>query len=200
MACTVSAIRNPRDAIRTGLGISLVPEDRQAEGVLNGFSGVANTTLPSLRRFSRLGFVSPRRERAATRELFAQLNIAPTALDKDITELSGGNQQKIIMAKWVMADTGIILLYDPTRGIDVNTKDEIYALARALAAKGKAILWYSTDVDEVLDVCDRCLVMYRGVVRDDVRGERFTKRTILASMLGQSPDRTGTGPALEARA
>jgi ribose transport system ATP-binding protein len=182
-------IRNPRDAIRHGLGISLVPEDRQTEGVLNGFSGVANTTLPSLGRFSRLGFISSRRERAATRRVFEQLNISTTALGQDIAALSGGNQQKIIMAKWVMADADIILLYDPTRGIDVATKDEIYTLVRALAAEGKAVLWYSTDVDEVLDVCDRCLVMYRGAIRDDVRGERFNKRTILTAMFGQPPGR-----------
>jgi ribose transport system ATP-binding protein len=107
--------------------------------------------------------------------------------------LSGGNQQKVVIAKWLMAEPRIILLNDPTRGIDVGTKQELYSLLRRLADQGAAIVFYTTDYDELIGCCDRALVLYNGAIRRELVGAEITERALIASALNISSEETAAG-------
>ena len=186
-------LRSPREAVRQGIGISFIPEDRQAEGILGGLSVLANASLPSLRRFSRMGFICSKNERRVVEKTLASLNIDAATLDLDVADLSGGNQQKIIMAKWMLRDADIMLLYDPTRGIDVMTKADIYEIIRSWSERGKAVLFYSTDIEEILELCDRAVVMHRGAIRANLRGDQLTEQNILQGMFDTAPGQAVKG-------
>jgi ribose transport system ATP-binding protein len=110
-----------------------------------------------------------------------------------VVELSGGNQQKVVIAKWLMAEPRIILLNDPTRGIDVGTKQEIYTLLRRLADEGAAIVFYTTDYDELIGCCDRALVLYNGAIRRELAGAEITERALIASALNISSEEAAAG-------
>ena len=180
-------LRSPRDAIRAGMGISLVPEDRAGEGALLTMPGRANLTLPSLSRFTTLGWVNRRKEANAVRGVLERLRISERALFEPVEAFSGGNQQKIVIGKWLLTDSRVLLLYDPTRGVDVQTKTEIYRLVREFAAEGGSVLLYSTDLDEVVNLCTGVLVSYRGVLSEPITGERLTNASVLSIMLGGRP-------------
>ncbi len=122
-------------------------------------------------------------ETAAIDELIQMLQIKVDDLDAPVAALSGGNQQKVVIAKWLMTNPRIILLNDPTRGIDVGTKQEIYLLLRRLAERGAAILFYSTDYDELIGCCDRVAVFYDGRIVRTLEGEAITERALVASAL-----------------
>ena len=124
--------RSPADAIDPRFGVGLVPEDRKTEGLFLNLDGRENTALPSLRRFTRSGLVERRKEQAAVARALAAVQVAARALWTPVKQLSGGNQQKIILGKWLLTGGRILLLYDPTRGVDVGTKAEIYRLMRSL--------------------------------------------------------------------
>ena len=162
--------RSPRDAIRAGIG--LVPEDRKTEGLFLDLSGGDNAALPSLDHFSRLGLVGVRQQEAAAEAAFGTVQLATRALWSAARTFSGGNQQKIVLAKWLLTGSRILLLYDPTRGIDVGTKTEIYALMRRFVDDGGAILFYSTEIAELVNMCDDVLVLYRGRVVERLSGDR----------------------------
>jgi ribose transport system ATP-binding protein len=179
-------LKSPQHAIRAGLGISLVPEDRKAEGVMLEMSGLSNVTLPSIGRFSRFGFLSTRAERAAALEVMRSLNVRLTALDDDVSALSGGNQQKLAIGKWMLADNRVLLLYDPTRGVDIGTKTEIFSMMRDMAREGRSILFYSTEIEELLGVSNRVIVLYRGRVVAELSGAGCTQSAVLTAMLGSS--------------
>jgi ribose transport system ATP-binding protein len=115
------------------------------------------------------------------------LEIHAAGIDIPAGALSGGNQQKVVIAKWLMAEPRIILLNDPTRGIDVGTKQEIYALLRRLADQGAAIVFYTTDYDELIGCCDRALVLYDGAIRRELAGAEITEQALIASALNISP-------------
>ncbi len=155
-------LRNPRDAIRAGLGIALVPEDRKTEGLLLPMSVKVNLTLPILGRLSRLGLIRRREERGRTRDMIAALSVRPPDVARQVGTLSGGNQQKVLIGRWLLAECGIILLYDVTRGVDVATKHEIYQLVGRLAREGRAILFYSSDAEELAHLAHRVIVMREG--------------------------------------
>jgi ribose transport system ATP-binding protein len=181
------ALRSPRDAVRAGMGISFVPPERKVEGLMLGHSGTFNASLPSLAsRFARLGVIQPRRERAAAREIFARLGVPPRALYEPVSSLSGGNQQKVAIGKWLPLAARILLLYDPMRGVDIGTKAELFSLMRELTAEGRAILFYSTDLEELVNVCDRVLVVYGGRVARELSGDELNLETALASILGSN--------------
>ena len=160
LATGPARIRSPQDAIRAGIG--LVPEDRKTEGLFLDLSGGDNAALPSLDHFSRLGLVGVRQQEAAAEAAFGTVQLATRALWSAARTFSGGNQQKIVLAKWLLTGSRILLLYDPTRGIDVGTKTEIYALMRRFVDDGGAILFYSTEIAELVNMCDDVLVLYRG--------------------------------------
>ena len=179
-------LRGPHDAVAAHIGISLVPEERKTEGLMTAQAGLPNLTLPSLSQFSAGGFVRRRKERAAAGSVLRQVNAVPSALDKPVSSLSGGNQQKIAIGKWLLAGAQIMLMYDPTRGVDVETKAEIFSLMQQLADQGRSILFYSTDVEELVNVADRTIVMYRGSTSRELAGEAATLESIVEAMLGHS--------------
>jgi ribose transport system ATP-binding protein len=197
-------LRSPHDAIHKGLGINLVPEDRKAEGVLLGMSGLANVTLPHLGRFARFGLLNKRAERAEARRVFGAVNVRLSALDADVSSLSGGNQQKLVLGKWMLTGSQILLMYDPTRGVDISTKSEIFAIMRDLVRDGRAIIFYSTDIEELLGVSNRIIVLYRGRVVGELSGAKLTRNAVLSAMLGTTSasngDRQGATPSVEGAA
>jgi ribose transport system ATP-binding protein len=125
------------------------------------------------------------------------LEIHAAGTDIAAGSLSGGNQQKVVIAKWLMAEPRIILLNDPTRGIDVGTKQEIYALLRRLADEGAAIVFYTTDYDELIGCCDRALVLYDGAIRRELVGPEITERALIASALNISSEDVAAGASAQ---
>ena len=135
----------------------------------------------------------PRARDKLVGELMDLLDIHAAGTDIPAGSLSGGNQQKVVIAKWLMAEPRIILLNDPTRGIDVGTKQEIYALLRRLADEGAAIVFYTTDYDELIGCCDRALVLYNGAIRRELAGAEITERALIASALNISSEEAAAG-------
>lgn len=185
-------LASPRDAVAAGVGISLVPEDRKTQGLALKISGRENATMPTISRFSRWGFIDLAKERRETDLAFEKVNVHPRALYKAAGTFSGGNQQKIVLAKWLMADSRVLLLFDPTRGVDVGTKQEMYGLIRRFADSGRAVLFYSTEIPELVGLCDRVLVMYRGRIVAEVMRDALTEGRIGAAMLGAEVQESGS--------
>lgn len=176
-------IRSPRDAIRHGLGIGLVPEDRKTEGLFLSLGILENVTIPTLPKASRFGFIERRRQRQLFEDATRRLRIKLANVNQSVNELSGGNQQKVVLAKWLAAESSILLLYDVTRGVDVGTKHDIYALMAELAASGIAILFYSSETAEVVHMAHRVLVLYEGAVRDELTGTDLTVERVVGASL-----------------
>jgi ABC-type sugar transport system ATPase subunit len=171
-------IRGPRDAIRAG--ICLVPEDRKAQGLILEQSALENFGLPNLPRFSAAGFMQRRRERAAFADYVNRLRIKLTRPEEPVKNLSGGNQQKVVLARWLAAHAEVVLFDEPTRGIDVGAKHEIYLLMNDLTDRGKAILMVSSELPEVLGMADRILVLHEGRVAGEIADvARATQEHIL---------------------
>ena len=173
---TAGPFRNPRQALRAG--ISLVPEDRKRHGLVLAFSILKNLTLPTVAAFSRLGFVSSKREQNAADESVITMAIRPPNTSLEAGGLSGGNQQKIVIGKTLLGSPSVYLFADPTRGIDVGTKYEIYVLMRKLAAEGRGILLMSTDLSETIGVCDRVLVVSDGHIVAELAADRLTEEEV----------------------
>jgi ribose transport system ATP-binding protein len=166
-------INSPRDA--KTVGIALIPEDRKTEGLVLPLSVRENISLASINRFARGGFISTRAETEAVEGAFRALSIHARGADVPVATLSGGNQQKVVIAKWLLTDANLILLNDPTRGIDVGTKQEIYTLLRKLADSGKGVLFYSTDYAELIGCCDRVVMLYEGWIVRELAGDDMTE-------------------------
>ena len=179
--------RGPRQALTGRDGIALVPEDRRGQGLLLAKSLRENLTLAVIPRFSRFGFLSARREKALVDEMVAFLRIKAKTPDQTAGTLSGGNQQKVIFGKMLLTEARVLLLYDPTRGVDVGTKGEIFQLMRDLAAKGYAILFYSSDLPELVHVADRVAVMRNGRVAAVLEGEAISEDGILKAAMFETP-------------
>jgi len=145
---------------------------------------IQNIALTVLSAISRLGFIDRRREGALTDDLVRRLSVKAASLKAEVGTLSGGNQQKVVLAKWLAIGPRIILLADPTRGIDVGTKAEIYVLLRQLAAEGAAIVLYTTDYDELIGLCDRVGIFYGGRVAAELAAEGITERAIMNASFG----------------
>jgi len=160
-------LRSPRDGIRHG--ICLLTEDRKAEGLVLGQSVRENFALPNLPHLTRFGFVQRRQERSALARFVEGLRIKIPHQDVPARNLSGGNQQKLVLAKWLEANSEVVIFDEPTRGIDVASKHEIYLLMNNLAAQGKAILMISSELPEVLGMADRILVMHEGRITGEIR-------------------------------
>ena len=178
-----AAIGSPKAAKHRRVGMALIPEDRKTEGLMLPMSLRDNLTFAAFDRISKAGFVDGGRERKLIDEMVALLAIKAANAEISVGSLSGGNQQKVAIAKWLMNRPRIVLLNDPTRGIDVGTKQEIYQLLRRLADEGAAILLYSTDYDELIGCCDRVLVFYDGRIRSEVAGEAITEKALIAAAL-----------------
>ncbi len=160
-------LRSPRDAIRAGIG--LLTEDRKGQGLVLIQSVRENFGLPNLSQFSRGGFVSRKEERASLGKFVDTLRIKIPHQDELARNLSGGNQQKVVLAKWLQRNCEVIIFDEPTRGIDVGAKYEIYLLINELAMRGKAIIMISSELPEVLGMADRVLVMHEGRITGEIR-------------------------------
>ncbi|WP_062013848.1 sugar ABC transporter ATP-binding protein [Aureimonas sp. AU4] len=167
-----------------GRGIAMLPEDRRAHGVALGLSVRENATLASLGRYSRFGFVDKRRERAAVDGLIRELAIKTPHGEALVRQLSGGNQQKVALAKWLSCQSKIYVLDEPTVAVDVGSKVEIYNLLNRLSAEGAAILMLSSDLLELVGFCDRILVVYRGALVGDYPAAAVDGDMLLAAASG----------------
>jgi ribose transport system ATP-binding protein len=171
-------IRGPRDAIRAG--ICLVTEDRKNQGLILDQSILENFSLPNLPAFSRFGFLRGRQLRQAFADQVRRLGIKVQNARQPANHLSGGNQQKVVLAKWLQANAQVILFDEPTRGIDVGGKHEIYLLMNDLAARGKALLMISSELEEVLGMADRIVVMHEGRITGTITDvAKATQESIL---------------------
>ncbi len=177
------SLKSPWAIVKAGGNIVMIPEDRKSEGLFLTMSILKNISFAALRKLSRGVFINARSETNAVTEMIGRLQIRVGSLHDAIDSLSGGNQQKVVIAKWLLLQSHCILLMDPTRGIDVGTKQEIYALLRSMADQGTAILLYSTDYNELVGLCDRVLVMYRGNIVSSLAGDDITDKNILLSSL-----------------
>jgi len=170
------------EAIRAG--ICLVPEDRKSEGLFLDFSVAENIAAPSLASISRYGFVDRDAEMVLAENARREFSIRAPRLDRAAGELSGGNQQKIVLAKWLATRPSVIILDEPTRGIDVGAKAEVYHLMRRLAAQGAAVLMISSDMEEVIGVSNRVMVMSRGRVSGVLERDQLSEENILRLAVG----------------
>ncbi len=175
--------RSPKQAKSGATSVALIPEDRKTEGLMLPMTVRENLSIAALGSVSKGGVIDRAAEQARIDELMKLLAIKAATIDMPVGALSGGNQQKVVIAKWLMNKPKIILLNDPTRGIDVGTKQEIYALLRKLADAGAAIILYSTDYDELIGCCDRVLVMYDGSVVRTLEGIEINERELIGSAL-----------------
>ncbi len=179
-------IRSPRDAIRKG--ICLLSEDRKAEGLVLGLSARENFGLPNLDRFSDFGLVRHKTERSAFARYIKDLLIKLASPEQRAKTLSGGNQQKVVLAKWLEANSDVIIFDEPTRGIDVGAKYEIYLLMNRLVAQRKAIIMISSELPEVLGMSDRIVVMHEGRISGEIAdAAHATQEQILALAVGLKP-------------
>ena len=183
---------SPAQAKTREIGIALVPEDRKTEGLMLPMSVTDNLAIASLPSLSTGPFVDGGKEKRAVDAAISRLRIRVAAKSDAVSTLSGGNQQKVVIAKWLMTEPRIILLNDPTRGIDVGTKQELYRLVRELADQGAAVLFYSTDYDELIGCCDRVAIMYDGRILRELAGDDLNETNIIASALNIEP---GAGAA-----
>ena len=175
-------IRGPRDAMAAG--IVLLPEDRRQQGTVHTFSVRKNVTLPVLHKF-RMGLSLPLpnrgRERRATLDLIDRLQIKVSDPDAPIAHLSGGNQQKVVLAKWLETGAEVLIFDEPTHGIDVGAKEEVYGLMRDLAASGKGVIFISSEFPELVGTCNRIVVMREGHLVGEFEGAEITESALVAS-------------------
>jgi len=176
------AIRSPSQAI--ALGIAYVPEDRRRHGVILEMSVAANETLATLRLVSSFGFLDFGRERAVAAEFVRKLGVKTASIDTPVGNLSGGNQQKVALARWLAAGPAVLILDEPTQGVDVGAKAEIHRLMGELAGRGHAILMISSELPEVLGMSDRVAVMHGGTVVGTMDRATATQEAILELALG----------------
>ena len=172
-------VRNVRDALSARPPIALVPEDRRNQGLLLSKSVGQNLTLSVLGRISRLGLIDRDGERRLIEDAIERLHIGAAGADQAVRLLSGGNQQKVVIAKLLVTEARILLLYDLTRGVDVATKAQIFELMRELARQGYSMLFYSTDSSELVHVADRVAVMLDGRVNVVLEGDDLTEEEIV---------------------
>jgi ABC-type sugar transport system ATPase subunit len=175
-------LRGARNAMRNGFG--LVPEDRKRAGLVLGLGGRENVSLPFLDRLSRFSWVRTRAERAIARDYFAQLRVRAPDVDFVVAGLSGGNQQKIVLAKWLAAGSRLLILDEPTRGVDVGAKAEIHGIVDRLTEQGSAILLISSELPELLNLSTRILVLRAGRIVGEVGRAEANQEVLLRMMAG----------------
>jgi ribose transport system ATP-binding protein len=175
-------IKTPRHAIN--FDIAFLTEDRKTQGLILNLSLKENICLPSVDRFSRFGIVNAKRESNSAKHFVNELNIKTPSINQKVKFLSGGNQQKVVMSKWLCSQAEIFIFDEPTRGIDVGSKVEIYNLMNELTAAGVAIIMISSELLEILGMSDRILVMHQGKIAAEFSAQEATQEMILHSALG----------------
>ena len=171
-------IKNPRDAVKKG--IALIPEDRKRHGLILSKNIMENATLPMMKSFAHGIVLNRKAQEKATQEQIDALGIKTPGMEQLVRNLSGGNQQKVILGRWLLTEPDVLLLDEPTRGIDVGAKYEIYKLINDLAARGKTVLMVSSEMPELLGVCDRILVMSGGRLAGETNAKTATQEEIMA--------------------
>jgi ribose transport system ATP-binding protein len=183
------SFRSPRQAIDAGIG--LLTEDRKSQGLVLNMMVRENTTMASLSRLVRRGFVDIRAEKEATQNYIRDLQIKTPSTEQKVRNLSGGTQQKVVLSKWLFTQSRILIFDEPTRGIDVGAKAEIYQLMWKLVAQGIAILMISSELPEVLKMCDRILVMHEGEITGELKQAEATQERIMALAMGVGQPASG---------
>jgi rhamnose transport system ATP-binding protein len=170
-------VREPRQML--GLGVAYLPEDRDGQGLVTQFSVADNVTLPIIGRLARRGFLDRGRERELAERMAGDLQVKMSGLDQLVAALSGGNRQKVVLGKWLATEPGVLLLDEPTHGIDVGTKAQVHDLVASLAAQGLAILVISSDLPEVLAISTRILVLAEGFLTAEFRGGEVDQEQVM---------------------
>lgn len=175
-------IKTPCDAIRNGIG--LLPENRKEEGLVLTKSISWNIVFAAIRKYVQHGFLNGRRETSDVLEYKDRLGIKTPDIRKEVKYLSGGNQQKVVFAKWLCADSDVYIFDEPTRGIDVGAKSEIYSIINMLVEQGNAVIVISSELPEILGICDRILVFHEGRITADIDRKDATQENIMYYMIG----------------
>ncbi len=175
-------LRNPSIAMRHHVG--MVPEDRKRHGLVLMMNARENTSLPTLERFARLGWVHSVAERQSAQKYFDLLRVRAPGIESVVAGLSGGNQQKVVLGKWLAADCRVLIVDEPTRGVDVGAKAEIHGLIDDLANKGNGVLLISSELPEVINLSTRILVLRNGRMVGEVSRAQATQETLLRLMAG----------------
>lgn len=170
-------ITSPASAIAHGIG--LIPEDRKEQGVILFNTVKFNTSLSAMRKLTKLGFISGRKNKELAEKYRSDLRIKVPNINQMVINLSGGNQQKVVLAKTLAADPDVIIFDEPTKGIDVGAKQEIYNLMNELVAQGKAIIMVSSDMEEILGMSDRIIVLHEGMVSGELQRSEFSQERVL---------------------
>lgn len=184
---------SPRDAVRADIGIGLIPEDRKTEGLFLKLDGLRNLSLPVLGRYTQMGLIDKKAEIAATEDVIKTVQVDSRALFTRAGAFSGGNQQKIVLGKWLLTGSRVLLMYDPTRGVDVGTKHEIYLLMHEFTNAGGSILLFSTEIPELVNLCHRVIVMYSGKMVLELPVDELNEEKIIRAALGESSDKLSAG-------
>jgi ribose transport system ATP-binding protein len=184
LASGKSLARSPRESLDDG--VAMIPESRKDEGLVLGRSSIENTTLSRLTRFSALGVVRRRAERKAARAVLERCGVRGASYGAPVNNLSGGNQQKVLLARMLLCEPGVVLADEPTRGVDIGAKRAIYDFLAELAAEGIGILLISSEVEEIIGLAHRVLVMRRGRIVDELAGESITESRILAAAFAEA--------------
>jgi ABC-type sugar transport system ATPase subunit len=179
-----TTIHTAADAQRSH--VSYVPGDRKREGIFAALSVEDNLTLPTLNRFAHLGMLDTKRLRTSTLKMTKRMQLVAAGPDALIETLSGGNQQKVVLGRWIASSPRVLLLDDPMRGVDVNSKADIMAVLSALVADGVALVLLSTEVEELVDVCHRVAVFREQSLFDVLARTDLDEETVVAAMLGES--------------
>ena len=172
------SVKNTYDAIRKN--VALVPEDRKLMGLNQVMNVTENSTMCIDKNISKFGFINEREGKALTSKMVKKLSIKVQGLKQVVESLSGGNQQKVVLAKWLLTETEILLFDEPTRGIDVGAKAEIFELINLQVMQGKAALIISSEMQELVGIADRVLVMCEGTLTGELVGEEITQENIMA--------------------
>ena len=175
-------LRNEREALSHG--IVLIPEDRKNDGLILSWSIGENITMMCLKSISSSGVLSGKKEKDVIADAVERMSIKVHSADLPVGSLSGGNQQKVVIAKALSTKAKIVLLSDPTRGIDIGTKTEIYHLMAQLTQEGYSIVFYSTEMSELLLLCNLVLVFYEGRIAAELEGDQVTEKNIITQSIG----------------
>jgi rhamnose transport system ATP-binding protein len=189
---TPVSITSPADAIAAG--IAYVPEDRRQHGVVLGMSVASNASLASLSKVSRRGLIDRQAERQSAQHYVDRFRVKAASLDAEVGTLSGGNQQKVALARWLSTEPSVLILDEPTQGVDVGSKAEIHGLMQELAERGLAIIMISSELPEILGMSDRVAVMHAGSIREILdRGDATQSRILALALAEDADDRGATG-------